>query len=81
MKIISPNFVCTFEHLSGVTFGNIAVEPPLYKISEQNRNLLLDFLQIFRPKMQRVVIMVTIQIFENFVICRGANAENGLLTG
>ena len=37
-EIISPNFVCTFEHLSGVTFGNIAVKPPLYKISEQNRN-------------------------------------------
>ena len=47
-EIISPNFVCTFEHLNEVTFGNIAVKPPLYKISEQNRNPWPDFSQIFR---------------------------------
>ena len=37
-KIISPKFVCTNEHFSGVTLSNFPVDPPIYKVAENNIN-------------------------------------------
>ena len=42
-EIISPNFVCTFEHLSGVTFGSIAVSPLYIKFQSKIEILGLIF--------------------------------------
>ena len=42
-EIISPNFVCTFEHLNGVTFGNIAEEPLFIKFQSKIEILSLIF--------------------------------------